>query len=153
AIPLLTALLVAVRGDLALGSVLLLYLLVTVVISVVGGLVAGVVAALASFVLANFFLTPPYRTLAVDDRHSAIELVVFLVCAVAVSVLVDLAARRQAAALELDQVDRLRSALLAAVGHDLRTPLAEVKAAVTTLRQSDLPLSDTDRADLLETIE
>ena len=32
---------------------------------------------------------------------------------------------------ELAEVDRLRSALLAAVGHDLRTPLAAIKAAVT----------------------
>jgi two-component system, OmpR family, sensor histidine kinase KdpD len=152
-LPALTALLVAVRGDLALGSVLLLYLLATVVISVVGGLVAGLAAALASFALANFFLTPPYRTLAVDDRDSVIELVVFLLVAVTVSGLVDLAARRQAAARELDEVDRLRAALLAAVGHDLRTPLAEIKAAVTTLRLTDVELTAEDRSELLASIE
>ena len=77
---------------------LLLYVLAAVVISVVGGLVAGVIAAIAAFGLANFFLTPPYRTLAVNDRDSVIELVVFLLVSVTVSVLVDLAARRQSAA-------------------------------------------------------
>jgi K+-sensing histidine kinase KdpD len=54
---------------------------------------------------------------------------------------------------ELAEVDRLRAALLAAVGHDLRTPLAGIAAAVTTLRQPDVPLDDADRDELLATIE
>lgn len=53
----------------------------------------------------------------------------------------------------LAEADRVRSALLAAVGHDLRRPLAAATAAVTTLRQSDLDLSDDDREALLETAE
>jgi two-component system sensor histidine kinase KdpD len=53
----------------------------------------------------------------------------------------------------LAEADRVRSALLAAVGHDLRRPLAAATAAVTTLRQSDLALSDDDREALLETAE
>ncbi|UAJ78047.1 sensor histidine kinase KdpD [Leifsonia sp. ZF2019] len=53
----------------------------------------------------------------------------------------------------LAEADRVRSALLAAVGHDLRRPLAAATAAVTTLRQTDLALSDEDREDLLETAE
>jgi two-component system sensor histidine kinase KdpD len=152
-LPVLTVVLIACRGHLALGSVLLLYLLASVVVAVVGGLVAGVVAAVAAFALANFFLTPPYHTLAVDDRDSVIELVVFLLVTVTVSGLVDLAARRQAAARQLDEVDRLRAALLAAVGHDLRTPLAEIKAAVTTLQLPQLDLSVEDRTELLAGIE
>jgi K+-sensing histidine kinase KdpD len=58
-----------------------------------------------------------------------------------------------ARARELAEVDRLRSALLAAVGHDLRTPLSSVKAAVTTLRDTDLGLGEAERAELLATIE
>jgi two-component system sensor histidine kinase KdpD len=53
----------------------------------------------------------------------------------------------------LAEVDRVRTALLNAVSHDLRTPLASAKAAVGTLRMSDLPLSEEDRAELLATIE
>jgi two-component system sensor histidine kinase KdpD len=53
----------------------------------------------------------------------------------------------------LAEADRVRSALLAAVGHDLRRPLAAATAAVTTLRQADLALSEEDREDLLETAE
>lgn len=265
ALPALTAVLVGVRGDLALGSVLLLYLLAVVVVSVVGGLLPGVTAAVASFLLVNFFLTPPYHTLVVEGRDSIIALLVFLLVAVTVSALVDIAARQLAQAArsdaeaerlgqvasepltarsaedilaevattfgltsvaltdparpdpvlarvgppftppgtvrvgagggryllgdgrvpfaedrrllgslahaasravdartlageasrahELAEVDRLRSALLAAVGHDLRTPLAGIKAAVTTLRQTDVDLDPADRDELLATVE
>ena len=53
----------------------------------------------------------------------------------------------------LTEVDRVRSALLAAVGHDLRTPLAGVKAAVSSLRQQDVDWTPDERAELLTTIE
>jgi K+-sensing histidine kinase KdpD len=53
----------------------------------------------------------------------------------------------------LAETDRVRSALLAAVGHDLRTPLAGIKAAVSSLRQPDLDLPTDATADLLATIE
>ena len=52
-----------------------------------------------------------------------------------------------------EAVDRQRTALLAAVGHDLRTPLAGVKAAVSSLRQRDVSWSAEETAELLETIE
>jgi two-component system sensor histidine kinase KdpD len=51
----------------------------------------------------------------------------------------------------LAAADRLRSALLAAVGHDLRRPLAAATAAVTSLRSKEVTLSESDRAELLET--
>jgi two-component system sensor histidine kinase KdpD len=53
----------------------------------------------------------------------------------------------------LEEVDRWRSALVGAVSHDLRTPLASIKAAVSTLRSDDVVLSDADHRELLETIE
>jgi two-component system sensor histidine kinase KdpD len=53
----------------------------------------------------------------------------------------------------LAEADRVRSALLAAVGHDLRRPLASATAAVTTLRQTGLALSEADRDELLETAD
>ena len=49
--------------------------------------------------------------------------------------------------------DRLRSALLAAVGHDLRRPLASASTAISALRSTDLLLTELDRAELLETAE
>ena len=53
----------------------------------------------------------------------------------------------------LATVDQQRTALLAAVGHDLRTPLAGIKASVSTLRQTDVEWSDQERRELLATIE
>ncbi len=49
--------------------------------------------------------------------------------------------------------DRLRSALLAAVGHDLRSPLAAATAAVTSLRSREITLSKPDREELLATAD
>ncbi|MGE3284589.1 MAG: DUF4118 domain-containing protein [Pseudonocardia sp.] len=57
------------------------------------------------------------------------------------------AARRQA------ETSALRSSLLSAVGHDLRTPLTSIKTAAGSLRDPDLHLSDADRADLAATVE
>ncbi|MEV0637399.1 sensor histidine kinase KdpD [Streptomyces sp. NPDC050619] len=54
---------------------------------------------------------------------------------------------------ELAEGNRIRTALLAAVSHDLRTPLAGIKAAVSSLRSDDVAWSDEDRAALLEAIE
>jgi two-component system, OmpR family, sensor histidine kinase KdpD len=61
--------------------------------------------------------------------------------------------RLAAQADKLAEIDRLRAALLAAVGHDLRTPLAGIKAAVSSLRQGDVDWSPADTADFLATIE
>jgi two-component system sensor histidine kinase KdpD len=49
--------------------------------------------------------------------------------------------------------DRVAVALLSAVSHDLRTPLASAKAAVDTLRSLDAALSDADRRELVDTAD
>jgi two-component system sensor histidine kinase KdpD len=263
-LPLLTAVLVGTRGKLELASVLLLYLLLVVVVAAVGGIWPAVLAAVASVLLANWFLTPPYHTLDVENPNSVVALTVFALVAVVVAVTVEIAARdrgraersrreaellsavagrpaeqlslsgvleqvrvtfgmssaelvrrtggaastvlasvgrsapddeevRVPASAELELVlhgpalfaedrsvlerlaaaaarayetqhlvrltdrlteaDRVRSALLASVGHDLRTPLAGLKAAVSSLRQDDIDWSPEERADLLATIE
>ncbi|MGW8947038.1 ATP-binding protein [Streptomyces koyangensis] len=53
----------------------------------------------------------------------------------------------------LAEGNRIRTALLAAVSHDLRTPLATIKASVTSLRSDDVAWSEQDEAELLESIE
>jgi two-component system sensor histidine kinase KdpD len=53
----------------------------------------------------------------------------------------------------LTEADRVRSALLVAVGHDLRRPLAAATAAVTGLRSPGIVWSDMDRDELLATAE
>ncbi|NYE36227.1 two-component system sensor histidine kinase KdpD [Nocardioides cavernae] len=66
--------------------------------------------------------------------------------------------RRAATAAEVERLrlleaDRTRTALLAAVSHDLRNPLAAAKVAVASLRSTDVTFGEEDRAELLATIE
>ncbi|MFI6920057.1 DUF4118 domain-containing protein [Nonomuraea spiralis] len=53
----------------------------------------------------------------------------------------------------LAEADRMRTALLAAVSHDLRTPLASAKAAVESLGSTEIAWSERDRSELLATAE
>ena len=57
------------------------------------------------------------------------------------------------AARPIAEADRMRTALLAAVSHDLRTPLASAKAAVTSLRSADVQWDEQDRDELLATAD
>ncbi|MEV5763974.1 DUF4118 domain-containing protein [Micromonospora sp. NPDC052213] len=62
-------------------------------------------------------------------------------------------AEEAAAARPLAEADRMRTALLAAVSHDLRTPLASAKAAVSSLRSRDVDFDAEDRDELLATAD
>src|SRR5215470_1708869 len=57
------------------------------------------------------------------------------------------------AARPIAEADRMRTALLTAVSHDLRTPLASAKAAVTSLRSPDVTWDAADREELLATAD
>jgi two-component system sensor histidine kinase KdpD len=259
-LPLVVAALVAARDSLRYATPVLVVLMVVVAVALVGGLRPAVPAALAGGLALNYFFTPPLHQLSVAHPQDLLVLGVYLAVAVAVSGVVDLAARRTAEAaraaaeaealssvagatlaeqetlpallervrtvfgadaVELrdelgvpmavvgvpvegdveqslpagrgmlvvhgpelfaedrrvlaafaeaagtalegrrlaeqaqaaEAVDRLRTALLAAVGHDLRTPLAGVKAAVTSLRAGDVTWSPEESDELLATIE
>lgn len=62
-------------------------------------------------------------------------------------------ARQADAARELELGNRVRTALLAAVSHDVRTPLAALKVAVSTLRTPGVRWAEEDRDELLATTE
>jgi two-component system, OmpR family, sensor histidine kinase KdpD len=89
------------------------------------------------------------RPLPAEDRR--------VLAAFATQAAVALRQRRlaEAAALAepLAELDRTRTALLAAVSHDLRSPLASAKAAVTALGSSDLTWTEDEQAELLATAD
>ena len=62
-------------------------------------------------------------------------------------------AAEAAEAQKLAAVDELRTALLAAVSHDLRTPLASIKASVTSLLQPDVEWKEDERVDFLRAVD
>ena len=85
------------------------------------------------------------RTLAAEDRR--------ILTAFGAQAAVALRQRRLAEAEPLAEVDRTRTALLAAVSHDLRSPLASAKASVSALRSADVPWSLPERHELLATAD
>ncbi|MFT4263971.1 MAG: ATP-binding protein, partial [Nocardioides sp.] len=58
-----------------------------------------------------------------------------------------------AAAVPVAEADRVRTALLAAVGHDLRAPLAAAKAVVSGLLSPAVTVGEADRRELLSTAD
>jgi two-component system sensor histidine kinase KdpD len=148
------------RSVVSLGIALIVSMAVVVLVALVGGLLPAVVAAMLGSALLNWFFTPPYGSLAIESPEDAVVLVLFLAVGCAVAWIVDLAARRARQAQETAQQaaglaagNAMRTALLAAVSHDLRTPLAAIKASVSSLRLTDIVLEPNDEAILLETIE
>jgi two-component system sensor histidine kinase KdpD len=180
-IPLLTIVLANLRESFSLPSQLLLYLLLVVVVAAVGGVGPAAATAVAGSLCANWFFTPPFYRFTIAEGENALALVVFLAVGAVVSFLVlqataraaetvrsriELEAVQQASAQEraameeqaaeavlLARTDELRVALLRAVSHDLRTPLASIKASVTSLLQSDVEWSPDAVHEFLATID
>ena len=84
------------RHHLSLPSVLLLYLLAVVVVAAVGGLWAALATAVVSFLVVNWFFTPPLHAFTIGETENLLALFVFLAVATIVSGFVSLAARRAA---------------------------------------------------------
>jgi len=61
--------------------------------------------------------------------------------------------QERARARELEETDRLRTALLDSVSHDLRTPLASIKGSVTSLLDAEVSWPAAERAEFLATID
>lgn len=148
------------------GTVGLVLLLTVTIITVLAGRGAGILASLLGTVAFNYFFLPPLHTFSVAKREDWIVLVVFPIAAVVVGQLSAVAEQRakraEAQKVELEKLyaelkkafeqasqaeslrrsEQMKSALLDAVTHDLRTPLTSIKAAATTL------LNDDERAQL-----
>ena len=123
-----------------------------------GRLVAAAVAIETAVVFALGFL-PPIGSPFVELAHDAIALAIFAVVAGALGTIIStvvtserrraLAERSEVASLQ--ELDVQRSALLRSVSHDLRTPLASIRAVVTDL-QADTPFDSATRGELLEIV-
>jgi two-component system, OmpR family, sensor histidine kinase KdpD len=123
-----TLLLVQLRSatQAAVGTVhvALLYLLVLLVASARAGRAAGIVLSAIAFLALNFFFIPPYHTLAIGNPFDWLVLVAFFITAFTAAELLS-RAREQAS---LRDAARAKDETLAAVSHDLRTPLTSIRA-------------------------
>src|SRR5579885_594026 len=167
-------------------TVALALLLVVLLVSTGWGSRPGILAALLGVACFNFFFLPPVGTFTISDPQNWVALFAFLVTAITAGQLSAHAKRRaeeadagrreierlygelrdafeQASRAEaLKQSERLKSALLDAVTHDLRTPLTSIKASVTTLldelrteatREAPAALDREGRQEMLEVID
>jgi two-component system sensor histidine kinase KdpD len=138
-------------------TVALSLLLIVLFVATGWGARPAVLASLLGVVCFNFFYLPPVGRLAIDEPDNWVALLAFLITAATAGQLWARAKRqaeeagagrreierlytelqdafeRASQAKALEQSERLKSALLDAVTHDLRTPLTSIKASVTTL--------------------
>lgn len=138
-------------------TVSLVFLLNVLLIATRWGSVPAMVASILAMLCFNFFFLPPLGTFTIAATDNWIALIAFLLTAVTVGQL-SARARKRAEEAEcgkreigrlyaelreaferashaeaLRQSEKLKSALLDAVTHDLRTPLTSIKASITTL--------------------
>ncbi|MGH9900731.1 MAG: sensor histidine kinase, partial [Pyrinomonadaceae bacterium] len=149
-------------------------LLVVLFVATGWGSRPAVLSSLFGVACLNFFFLPPVGRLTIDDPDNWIALSAFLVTAVTAGQLSARAKRRAeeadtgrreierlyaelqdaferaSHAKALEQSERLKSALLDAVTHDLRTPLTSIKASVTTLLEDPRAGSDGGGAETLD---
>lgn len=170
-----TAVLEPIHLRISVTTVALTLLMVVLFVATIWGSRPAFVASIFGMLCFNYFFLPPFGTLAINDPENWFALGAFLVTALTTGQLSSRAKRRaeeaerlyrelqnafekasQAEALK--RSEKLKSALLDAVTHDLRTPLTSIKASVTMLIEEleqnsiHLTLEREGRGELLEVI-
>jgi two-component system sensor histidine kinase KdpD len=133
----------------------MLYLLGVIAISFRARRGPALAAAVASVMAFDFLFVEPRFTLAIHDTQYLMTFAVMATIGIVVVSLVAEVRKQEHVAFEREvavQGERLRSALLASVSHDLRTPLGAILGAVTTLEQDRQQLPPSVQTSLLASI-
>ncbi|HJW63756.1 MAG TPA: DUF4118 domain-containing protein, partial [Actinomycetes bacterium] len=104
---LITAPLLAIRGNVNKTTVVLAYLLVVTAAAAAGGLGPGITAAALGFLAFDLLFLQPYHHVIVDDPQDYLSLAVYLLVAVVVSLLVATSERRRAQAERRERETRM----------------------------------------------
>jgi len=174
-----TVVLLPFRDDVTSATPALVLVVPCVVAAVLGGRTAGLAVAVFAAGAFNLVFLEPFGTFKVDSVDDAIAFFVLGLVALTVATLVAREAERRRAAVQrsveiealwraneamqaeqarlaaekqaLEAVDVQRAALLRSVSHDLRTPLAAIRAVVSDLRDG-VPYAASARQELLELV-
>jgi two-component system sensor histidine kinase KdpD len=176
-----TAALIPFREHINSTTIALAYLLDVLFVALFWGSGPALLASVLGVLCFNFFFLPPLYTLSIAHSENWIALIAFFTTALAVGQLsarekrraeeaergeheierlykeLRAAFERASQAEALKQSERLKSALLDAVTHDLRTPLTSIKASITTLideaRAPEFALDKESRLEMLQIID
>jgi K+-sensing histidine kinase KdpD len=131
-VALVTGLVYALRPIAPVVSLGVLYVLAVVAVAIVCGLSYAIPVSVGSMLVFNFLFLAPVHTLALRESENWVALAVYLTVGVVVGELATRSRRlaRQAVEAEtLRQSDAVKTAVLHAVSHDLRSPLTAIRAA------------------------
>ncbi len=153
-IALTTAIGLVIARQLALADLGMLYLPAVMLASLAGRGPALLAATLAVAAF-DFCFVPPRFTFVVNDTRHGVTFAAMFLSGLAISTLTERLRRQQALAQQAAlraHTEEVRSTLLSGVSHDLRTPLAVITGAATTLRDRGVEVPATTRDELLDTI-
>jgi K+-sensing histidine kinase KdpD len=164
--------LLPLRNHVNSATIALVFLIGVLLTAAAYGSFPALAVSVLSLLAFNYFFTHPYHTFMVADPQNWVALIAFLVTALTAGGLSAKEKRRAEEAQRLyhqlqqafekaseaeglKQSERLKSALIDAVTHDLRTPLTSMKAAVTAVlsRSAELKLDEEGKRELLEVVD
>lgn len=146
---------VAMQPRFDIVNIAMVYLLAVVVIAFRFSRGAAIFSAAASVAAFDFIFVPPAGTFTVHDVQYLFTFAIMLVVALAISELMARSRKENAArtALAVEaETEHIRSTLLASISHDLRTPLAVMAGASSSLAQDGERLSGEERSALAQSI-
>ncbi len=142
-----------VKRDLEPTNLVMLYLFIVVLVAARWGRRPAILASFLSVLAFDLFLVPPYFTLVVSDVQYIFTLIGLLTVGIMISELMEKMRKqsRKVKQLELLQVtEKLQTALLNSISHDLRTPLVSITGSLSILLHDASWFDEETRNELLE---
>jgi K+-sensing histidine kinase KdpD len=143
------------RQHLAAANLVMLYLIGVVGVSAKFHRPVALFTSILSVAAFDFFCVPHYFSFAVADSEYLITLAVMLSVALLISGMTSRIQLQEAVAAEREarvEAEAMRTSLLSAVSHDLRTPLTSISGAAATLRSHWHRLDENTRDELLGSV-
>jgi len=151
-----------VRAHLASADIVMLYVLAIALSAARFGRGPSLLASALSVLSFDFFFVAPVHTFSVEDERNLLTFATMFIVGLLISAMSTRLRRQETEAMEREKrtsaaelkakTEEMRSSLLSAVSHDLRTPLGAITGAATTLRDRGEGIATSQREELIETI-